>query len=82
MGLNVGFLTSKSTPLHDEMLTPYYCVEPISKYIPKDKIVWCPFDKEYSAFYQTFLRGGTTLLSHILMMAKIFLNMSRTNGTL
>jgi len=27
-------------------------VDSIIKYIPKDKIIWCPFDCEWSAFYQ------------------------------
>lgn len=66
MALNVGFLTSKNIPEHDNMLTPYYGVDPIVKYIPKDKIIWCPFDKEYSAFYQTFIRGGWNVVkSHL-----------------
>lgn len=55
---NTGYLTSKRTPEAQEMYTPYYAVEPIVKYIPKDKKIWCPFDKEWSAFYQTFTRGG------------------------
>lgn len=83
MALNVGFLTSKNIPEHDNMLTPYYGVDPIVKYIPKDKIIWCPFDKEYSAFYQTFIRGGGgMLLSLTLMTEKIFSNMSQKNGIL
>ncbi len=35
---------------NDECYTPDYGVKPILKYIPKDKIVWCPFDKEDSEF--------------------------------
>lgn len=58
MALNIGHLTSSSTPEAQEMYTPYYSVEPIMKYIPKDKKVWTPFDKEWSAFYQSFVRGG------------------------
>lgn len=33
------------------MYTPFYAVDPIIKYIPKGKIIWCPFDEEWSAFY-------------------------------
>ena len=29
---------------NDECYTPLYGVTPILKYIPKDAIVWCPFD--------------------------------------
>ena len=35
---------------NDECYTPHYGVTPILKYIPDDKIVWCPFDKEDSEF--------------------------------
>lgn len=66
MAQNIGFLTSSKTPEHQEIYTPYYAVEPITKYVPKDKIIWCPFDKEWSAFYQTFVRGGYKVVkSHI-----------------
>ena len=60
MGLNVGFLTSGKTVEHQETFTPYYAVDPILKYVKKEKIIWCPFDKEWSAFYQTFVRGGVS----------------------
>ena len=35
---------------NDECNTPHYGVTPILKYIPKDAIVWCPFDTEESEF--------------------------------
>ena len=35
---------------NDECYTPHYGVTPILKYIPKDAIVWCPFDTEKSEF--------------------------------
>ena len=60
MANNKGYLTASSTDESNEMYTPYYAVEPILKYIPKSKKVWCPFDKEWSAFYQLFTRGGIT----------------------
>ena len=34
----------------DEYYTPSILVEPIIKYLPKDKIIWCPFDTEESEF--------------------------------
>ena len=58
MALNKGYLTSECTPEAQEMYTPFYAVQPILKYIPKDKKIWCPFDKEWSAFVQTFRRNG------------------------
>ena len=66
MANNVGYLTAKSTDESNEMYTPYYAVQPIIKYVQKDKKVWCPFDKEWSAFYQSFTSGGySTIRSHI-----------------
>lgn len=35
---------------NDECYTLDYAVKPIIKYIPKDCVVWCPFDKEDSQF--------------------------------
>lgn len=50
----------------DYYYTPYYAVTPILKYIPKDKIIWCPFDEEFSAFYQSFKQNGYKVIrSHI-----------------
>lgn len=58
---NPGVLTSEATPEAQEQYTPYYAVDPILKYIPKDKTVWLPFDEEFSAYYQKFLGGGGKL---------------------
>jgi len=40
----------------DEQYTPKYGVEVLLPYIQhlKDKIIWCPFDKEDSQFVKTF----------------------------
>lgn len=58
MGLNKGYLTAARDPESNEQYTPFYAVDHITEYIPKDKKIWCPFDCEWSAFYQTFKRGG------------------------
>ena len=58
MANNVGVLTSNRTKDGDECYTPFYAVEPLLEFIPKDKIIWCPFDEEWSAYYQTLMRGG------------------------
>lgn len=60
MALNIGVLTSSSTLEAQEMYTPYYAVDPIMKYIPKDKTIWTPFDLDWSSFYQSFRGGGIT----------------------
>lgn len=67
MGLNIGYLTSDKTAKGDECYTPFYAVDPILEYIPKNKKIWLPFDEEWSAFYQTLLRGGGTTLSEVTL---------------
>ena len=61
MAINKGYLTSDTTIKGDECYTPFYAVEPLLEFVPKDKIIWCPFDEEWSAFYQTLNRGGGTM---------------------
>lgn len=51
---------------NDECYTPKYAVEPIIKYLPKDKIIWCPFDTEDSEFVKTLKEYGYNVIySHI-----------------
>ena len=50
----------------DESYTPAYGVEPIIKHVPKDKIIWCPFDKPHSEYVvQLEAAGFTVVYSHI-----------------
>ena len=35
---------------NDECYTPQYGIIPILKYLPKDKIIWCPCDTENSEY--------------------------------
>jgi len=51
---------------NDECLTPDYGVKPIIKYIPKDAVVWCPFDKKSSEFVKQIKANGNKVIhSHI-----------------
>ena len=50
---------------NDECYTPYYAVIPILKYIPKDAIVWCPFDTEESEFVKQISDTNQVEYSHI-----------------
>ena len=51
---------------NDECLTPDYAVIPILKYLDKDKIIWCPFDKEDSKFVILLKSCGFSVVnSHI-----------------
>jgi len=50
----------------DECYTPRYAVLPILKYISKDKVVWCPFDKKDSEYVQVLKENGNQVIfSHI-----------------
>ena len=50
---------------NDECYTPYYAVEPILEYVPKNAIVWCPFDKEDSEFVKQISKSNKVVYSHI-----------------
>ena len=50
---------------NDECYTPDYGVIPILKYIPKDAIVWCPFDKVESQFVQQITKTNQVVISHL-----------------
>lgn len=72
MGLNVGYLTCNTSEKGDECYTPYYAVDPILKYLPKNKKIWCPFDEEWSAFYQTLKSNGYDVVRSALSEGKDF----------
>ena len=50
---------------NDECYTPDYGVTPILKYIPKEAIIWCPFDKEDSEFVKQISKTNKVIYSHI-----------------
>ena len=51
---------------NDECYTPDYGVAPIIKYVPKDKIVWCPFDTQESEYVKQLNANGNKVVhSHI-----------------
>lgn len=56
----------------DETYTPYYAVEPLLKYIPKNKVIWCPCDEEWSAYYQTFKENGYKVIRSSLVEGQDF----------
>jgi hypothetical protein len=49
----------------DENYTPEYAVKPILKYIPKDAVVWCPFDTKDSKFVELISKTNQVIYSHI-----------------
>ena len=66
MAKNEGYLTSKSTKESDEVYTPHYAVKPILKYLKPNSTIWCPFDKEWSAFVSVLKDAGhKVIFTHI-----------------
>lgn len=44
MSRNNAYLQSNTTVEGDEVYTPFYAVEPLLEFLPKEKItIWCPF---------------------------------------
>lgn len=70
MALNVGYLTSDRE--QNELYSPYYIVDHIIKYLPKDKIIWCPFDENWSAFYNRLKEGGYNVIRSSLAEGQDF----------
>ena len=61
---NTGYL--KSDRKNDLLYTPYHIIDHITKYLPTDKIIWCPFDEKWSAFTVRLKeRGYNVVSSHI-----------------
>ena len=57
---------------NDECYTPDYGVKPILKYIPKDAIVWCPFDTIDSEFTKQISKQNKVIATHISMGIDFF----------
>lgn len=56
----------------NKLYTPHYAVDHIIKYLPKDKIVWCPFDENWSAFYQRLKEEGFNVIRSSLSEGQDF----------
>ena len=50
---------------NDECYTLDYGVKPILKYIPKDAVVWCPFDLPDSEFVKQISKTNKVIATHI-----------------
>jgi hypothetical protein len=60
---NNGNDKSDKTINGDERYTPYYAVEPILKYLRPHSLIWCPFDKEWSAFVKVLRDAGHNVIA-------------------
>ncbi|MBQ7798073.1 MAG: tRNA (adenine-N(6)-)-methyltransferase [Clostridia bacterium] len=64
---------------NDECYTPRYAVLPIIKYLPKDKIIWCPFDTEQSEFVKVFKENGFNVINSHINYGQDFYNYEPQN---
>ena len=74
--------SSPSNRENNELYTPFYAVDPIIKYLPKGKVIWCPFDEQWSAFYVRLRELGYKVIRSSLSDGKDFLHMNLKNGIL
>ena len=78
IAINNAYLKSGRTPESDEVYTPFYAVEPLMEFLPKFKtdgtkyIYWCPFDEEWSAFYQLLESNNYEVIRSSLSEGKDF----------
>lgn len=59
---------------NDECYTLDYGVKPILKYIPKDAVVWCPFDTADSEFVKQIKENGNEVIHSHISEGKDFYN--------
>ncbi len=71
--INKAYLTSGRTAEADDVYTPFYAVEPLLKYIPKDKIIWCPCDGVHSAYVKLFTENGYKVIRSSIQEGQDFL---------
>ncbi len=74
---NCDFLYSKGK--NDELVTPDYGIIPLIKYLPKDKIIWCPFDKEDSGYVRILKKHGFNVVFSHIDSGKDFYNYEPSN---
>lgn len=79
MAINKAYLTCDRTEKGDNVYTPFYAVEPLLKYLAKDKIIWCGFDEEWSAFYQLLKENGFNVIRSSLSNGQDFFNYEPDN---
>lgn len=73
MSRNNAYLQSNTTVEGDEVYTPFYAVEPLLEFLPKEKItIWCPFDEDWSAYVQTFKERGYNVIYSSIKMGEDF----------
>lgn len=57
---------------NDEFYTPRYAIEPLTKYVKNDWVIWCPFDTEDSLIVKTFREKGNQVTATHIFNGKDF----------
>ena len=53
-----SYIKYMQKPKNDEWYTPIYAITPIIDYLPKNKIIWCPFDTSDSNYVKELKKAG------------------------
>lgn len=59
---------------NDECYTPKYVVESVLPLLPKDKIIWCPFDRDDSEFTIVLKENGYNIVNTHIDYGQDFYN--------
>lgn len=70
--MNNGQVNADKSLYGDERYTPHYAVQPLLKYLDKSKIIWCPFDEDWSAFPQVLLENDFMVVNSSLEKGQNF----------
>lgn len=74
MALNKAYLQSDRTESGDETYTAFYAVDPLLEFLPITTKIWCPFDEDWSAYFQTFKENGYFVIRSSLNDGQDFFN--------
>lgn len=69
-----NWLSTGSFNIKDEYYTPRILVDAIIPYIPKNKIIWCPFDTEDSEFVIALKENGNDVIYSHIWLGQDFFN--------
>lgn len=69
-----SYIKYMKKPKDDEWTTPDYAIKPILHYLPKDKIIWCPFDTDQSNYVKILRGNGYKVINSHINDNKDFFN--------
>ena len=69
-----GYFKRTAWNENDEVYTPQILAEAILPFIPKDKVIWCPFDTKNSEFVIAFKNNGNKVIYTHIIYGQDFFN--------